>query len=505
MTDFSECLRAAIHATPERPVMEFKGRVFTAGELATYGDALIAMIEAAGVPEDAAIGIILRNRPIHAAVVQGLVAMRRPITTIYSMQSAQAIAADLDASRFAVVVADQEDWSEPVAAAARRNNTVAIALDLGAESAVELVGEPVGTISADYRRIVPEPGIEILSSGTTGTPKRILFPYRMLIRAVESITYGRGSETLSADIVTLPFTGIGGMCGVVAQPLVARYSALLEKFNVPEFVDAARRLRPTLLSGPPTIPRMLMDANVAPEDLSSVRYWYGGGSPFPPELQDEFEERYGIRTIWAYGATEFCGTVISWTIDLDREYRQAKRGAVGKALPGVELRVVDVQTHTVLTPGKAGYLEALIPAIRPDWIRTTDIVEIDVDGFVWHHGRGDGAILRGGFKILPEKVAEALLVHPAVLDACVVGLADRRLGEVPAAAVMLRDNALSVTEPMLIEHVRTLLPANHVPARICILPELPRTTSLKIDLSAVRYRIELEMGAENDAPAVNSA
>src|SRR3546814_3364780 len=138
-----------------------------------------------------------------------------------------------------------------------------------------------------FRTVGEEVGVELLSSGTTGKPKRLLFPYRMLVRAVESIRFGRGGTAQSADVATLPFTGIGGMCGLVASPIIGRYTALLEKFNVPEFVDSVRLLRPPVLSGPPTLPLMLIDAGLNRDDLSSVRHWYGGGATFPSELQDE--------------------------------------------------------------------------------------------------------------------------------------------------------------------------------------------------------------------------
>jgi hypothetical protein len=282
------------------------------------------------------------------------------------------------------------------------------------------------------------------------------------------------------------------MCGLIADPLIGRYTALLEKFNVDDFVDAVRRLQPTLLSGPPTIPRMLIDAKVPREDLASVRYWYGGGAPFTPELRDEFEAAFGIKAIWAYGATEFCGTLISWTPYLDAKFGKIKKGAVGKVLPGIEIRIVDMVTGAPLPPGQEGFLEALIPAVRDGWIHTTDIMTIDEDGFAWHRGRGDGAIMRGGFKVLPEKILFALQEHPAVLDVGVIGLPDHRLGQVPVAAVELRRDQPRPSEDELREHAKRLLPSHHMPVRIVIVDELPRTTTLKVNLAGVRALFETQ-------------
>jgi acyl-CoA synthetase (AMP-forming)/AMP-acid ligase II len=124
--------------------------------------------------------------------------------------------------------------------------------------------------------------------------------------------------------------------------------------------------------------------------------------------------------------------------------------------------------------------------VRPGWVRTTDVATVDSDGYVFHLGRHDGAIVRGGFKMLPEKIAEAIRSHPSVADAAVVGLADARLGAVPAAAVELRPNAAPVTPEDLLAHVRRALPAPQVPAKLLIVPALPRTSSLKASLADVR-------------------
>ena len=96
-----------------------------------------------------------------------------------------------------------------------------------------------------------------------------------------------------------------------------------------------------------------------------------------------------------------------------------------------QLRIVDPETGAELPRGEHGLLEAKVAPLGPDWIRTTDIASVDTDGFVTLHGRADGAINRGGFKILPETVRRVLISHPAVRDACVVAVPDRRLGQVP--------------------------------------------------------------------------
>ena len=484
--DFNETLKAELEGAADFILFEYKGRDYTRGRIADQARRLIALLDEAGVPADARIGVIVRNRVLHAATMLGLIAYGRPLTTIYAIQSPEAMAAEIMGTAFGAIVADGQDWSPQVVDAVSSAGAAGILLDHDAD----LVDYHPGLERAGpgpFSTMTGERGLEILSSGTTGKPKRILFPFRMLVRAVESVGAARDGGTPEPEVLTWPYGGIGGMCNLVAGVMMGRRTVLLDKFNVPEWLAGIKRHRPRVLSGPPAVARMALDAGVTREDLAGVGYFYGGGAPFSPELQEEFEAAYDIKVIWAYGATEFCGTIISWSPALHEEFRDAKKGAMGRALPGIRLRVTDVESGEPLAPGEVGYLEAVVPAVRgEEWIRTTDLAVIDEHGFVFHRGRGDGAIVRGGFKVLPEKIVTALQQHPSVLDAAVVGIPDARLGEVPVAAVELRADAPVVDADELREYARKVLVVHHVPTRILVLDALPRTTSLKADLGAIR-------------------
>jgi long-chain acyl-CoA synthetase len=128
----------------------------------------------------------------------------------------------------------------------------------------------------------------------------------------------------------------------------------------------------------------------------------------------------------------------------------------------------------------------LATRLGPHWLRTSDIALRDADGFLFHRGRADGAIVRGGFKLLPETLERTLQLHPAVAAAAALGVPGQHLGQVPAVAIQLR--AL-VPQPSIAEfeaHVRAHLPATYVPVVWRFVAELPRTSSLKIDRPALR-------------------
>ena len=161
-------------------------------------------------------------------------------------------------------------------------------------------------------------------------------------------------------------------------------------------------------------------------------------------------------------------------------------GAWVAAHAGCELRVVDQVAATVLGADEVGLLEVRASQLGGDeWIRTTDLARLDADGFLWIVGRADETILRGGMKVQPDVVRVALERDPAVRAAAVVGLDDARLGQVPVAAVELRDGSATSPEELL-EHARAISPKYELPVEILVVDALPRTPSAKVELAGVR-------------------
>jgi long-chain acyl-CoA synthetase len=154
------------------------------------------------------------------------------------------------------------------------------------------------------------------------------------------------------------------------------------------------------------------------------------------------------------------------------------------------LRIVDPESGAVLGSGEVGLLEVHAPRIQPDWIRTADLGMIDDDGFLFLSGRSDGAIMRGGFKVLPETIERALLLHPAVAEAAVVAVPDERVSQVPGAAVRLDSETPRPSVEDLTAHLRQHVMATHIPVHWRIVDQLPRNPSMKIDRPAVKALFE---------------
>jgi acyl-coenzyme A synthetase/AMP-(fatty) acid ligase len=287
-------------------------------------------------------------------------------------------------------------------------------------------------------------------------------------------------------IVNAPLVHVSGVFRVVQAVLDGRRIALLERFTVDAWADAVRRHHPKTVSLVPTALRMVLDADVAPDVFDSVRSVVSGTAPLDPDLADAFTARYGVPVLTSYGATEFGGGVAGWNLADHQRYGREKRGSVGRAHAGCELRIVDPERGTALGVDEVGVLEVRAAQLATDeWVRTTDLARLDADGFLWILGRADQTILRGGYKIQPETVRAALEHDPAVREAAVVGIRDDRLGAVPVAAVE-REPGMEVDEAALLELASGHLAPYEMPVAVSVLDELPRTESGKADLAAVR-------------------
>ncbi|MBV7477629.1 class I adenylate-forming enzyme family protein [Pseudomonas sp. PDM31] len=492
--DLALRIRSVLALAPESPALEYKQRWYSWAEMSSLMTQANDLLTNAGLGEGAPIGILLRNRPAHVTVLLQILASRRCVVTLNPFQSAEKIAHDLEATQIGALIADEQDWQAPaLQAAAQAKGCLGLSISSG--DTLTVAPQPGVGIKLDPATLpdLRETAVMMLSSGTTGPAKRIALPYAKFEASLsDAAHYEAGKATngltlkTSPAMLTIPLVHIGGMYFAVAAIVAARPIVILEKFSVLEWSQAVATYRPKMVSLPPTAIRMILDADVAKSDIDSLLAIRTGSAPLDPAMQIEFENRYDIPLLDAYGATEFAGAVAGWSLRDHREFAQHKRGSVGRAQPGCEVRIIDLVTHEVIDNNNIGLLEvrsAQVDATR--WVRTTDLAEIDDDGFIFIRGRSDSAIIRGGFKVLPRDVEHVLREHPAVKEICVVGLPDPRLGAVPVAALEVRPG-VDLDENQLIAFAREKLVAYQVPVRWMVVDNLPRTPSLKISQHEVR-------------------
>jgi len=447
-----------------------------------------------GVALHERVGIVARSRPSHVAAVWGLLAAERCATMIYGFQLAAKIAEDIVDLRAPLLLVDREDWSPTLAQAARAAGSAVLLLDEMSLAAPDGFNE-IGP-SAD-RACLPNVALQTLSSGTTGKPKRIDLAAATVATAAR--TAARQLEELAGPSATptptisiFPLCNISGLYTVIPHGLIGRPIDMLEKFQLEPWLELVRRHRPLGADLPTAAISMILAAEVAPEDLASLELVRSGASPLDPALHAAFEERYGTRIVLSYGASEFCGIVTTWTPEDIARFHSERRFSCGRAISGVAIRTRDAETGELLGPNRAGLLEVRVDRVGPEWIRTNDLVAIDDDGFVWFKGRADGAIMRGGFKIVPDTIEAALRRHPSIADAIVVGLTDARLGAVPAALVQPAPRGPAPSEAEVLAWARDHLAAFQVPVRVRVVAELPRTPSLKLSREGARLLLESE-------------
>lgn len=474
------------------PFARHDGSWFDHSWLAQFDQVLTDALDELGLSRSSTVGLIPRNRPHFAAALTRLMARLQPISMIYAFQSPAGIARDIASLKLGLILMDAADWNEELAAAARVGGSAILLLSTG-KNGTPMISSPEGLerIGSEERRTpFHEAGIEMLTSGTTGPPKRQLISYRLIEQSMvtehtEKAALDPERAAAMPGYIFAPFGNIAGIYQLVPLIVAGRPFVLAEKFTVGEWVETIRLCQPATIGLPPAGFRMVLDADVPVEALSCLKAINTGAAPLDPAVQKVFEARYGVPVLVSYGATEFGGPVTMMTLDLHREWATLKEGTVGRPWADAELRVVDAESGIALPAGNEGVLEVRVPRVGGGWIRTSDIALIDGDGFVFMRGRADGAISRGGFKVVPEVVAAALELHPAVAVAAVVGIPDERLGKLPVAAIELAKGATAPTSEELTAHARQHLFAMQVPVRFKIVDTLPRTPSLKISLRDV--------------------
>ena len=338
------------------------------------------------------------------------------------------------------------------------------------------------------------PALLMYTSGTTGRPKGALLSHANLIHAGRSVA--RAHELTRDDRVlsSLPLYHVNGQCIGTISPLVSGGSIVMpHRFSVSQWWSLVDAYRPTWLNVVPTIIAYLLNDSdrAAPQPAArrNVRFARSASAPLPPEHHRAFEARFGISVLEAMGLTE-CASV-AFANPLAPSERRL--GSPGKPL-GLEARVV-ASDGTPLPDGEQGEIELRGDNVMlryhkdPDatartlreagWLATGDLGYRDADGFYFITGRLKELIIKGGENIAPREIDEALLKHPAVLEAAAVGIPDRDYGQEILACVVLKHDC-ACTEAELRAHCLAELGRYKTPKTFRFVAELPKGPSGKV-------------------------
>jgi long-chain acyl-CoA synthetase len=336
------------------------------------------------------------------------------------------------------------------------------------------------------------------TSGTTGKPKGAILTHRNLLWTADVTAATVGFQPDDVILCPIPLFHLFALGACFLEILtVGATTVIHDRFSPERVLDAMERHRVTIFPGVPTMYAYLLNSPaLAAANTASLRFGITGGAIMPQKLIEETEAKLKINVLNMYGITE----TASWVSCVHHAVRQPF-GSVGKALPGLTVRVVDRQDRDV-PAGEIGEIivrgpnvmrgynhlpEATAEATRGGFYHTGDLGKMDGDGFLYVLDRLKDTIISGGYNIYPKEIEDVLYVHPAVLEAAVVGVPHEAKGEVPRAYVVRKEGEAATADEVL-AYLKTQLAAYKLPTSVEFIEAIPKTGSGKIRRVELRER-----------------
>jgi long-chain acyl-CoA synthetase len=356
-------------------------------------------------------------------------------------------------------------------------------------------------IESDFVPVVEREGSDlaalIFTAGTAGYPKAAMLSHRNLLVNIEQVRSVRGQDSRSDDVGlgVLPLFHIYGLNAMLGLSLAVGSSLILvERFDPVTALESIRSHRCTVVTGAPPMWAAWSTMPGVPSDtFASVRLVLSGASKLPEEVAEAFEERFGLQILEGYGLTEASPVV---TVS---DPAAPVRGSIGRPLPGIELRLVDDGEDALL--GDAGEIwvrgpnvfpgywedaEATAGALTDDgWLRTGDMAVADHEGNLRIVDRAKDLIIVSGFNVYPAEVESALLEHPGIEAAAVVGVDSPYSGETVKAYVVAAVGH-NLEEEEVIDFCATLIARYKCPTKVMFVDEIPQGLGGKILRRALR-------------------
>ena len=463
------------------------GRAVTYAQLRQQVESLAAQLNQFGLGRGDRIAMALPNglEVIASFLAASTVGTAAPLNPAYTLDEFKFYLEDTSARALILPSSGADE-----ARAAAGDDVLIIEVDLDSKGQVQFssTGNTGGGLDRDFPN-AGDTALILHTSGTTSRPKRVPLSHANLSTSARNV-----AETyeLTPDDVSLCVMPLFHVHGLVASTLATLFTGgsvvVPTKFNPLSFWPTVREHGVTWYSAVPTIHQVLLARakTSRPAGSEQLRFIRSCSAALAPQMMADIEQKFGVPILEAYGMTEAahqmasnplppgarkagsvgCGTAVEIAI-LDK---------AGEVLPQGEIGEVSIKGPNVFD-GYEGNAEANAESFTNGWFRTGDQGYLDSEGYLTLVGRIKELINRGGEKISPREIDEALLTHPAVAEAVCFGIADRVYGEEVAAAVVLKAPA---TEAELTAHCRSSLSDFKCPKTIYIVEEIPRTATGKI-------------------------
>jgi O-succinylbenzoic acid--CoA ligase len=427
---------------PDRVALLADGAEVTYAELEAEATWVARRLEAHGVRRGSLAALTMQPRREQVVLVHALMKVGAVLLPLGPQLSA--------AERAAVIAAEQPtvDLSDP----GELTQT---------EADLPLLGE----------HDLEAPCCRVLTGGSSGRPDPVELTYGNFLWSAVGSAFNIGVEPQDRWLCCLPLSHVSGLSIVMRSVIYGTTAVLHDGFEVDRVAAALEEDEVTVVSLVSTMLARLLEAGA---DLGRPRAILVGGGPVPKEPLEEAIGR-GATVVQTYGLTEACSQVTT----LAPAEARRKLGSAGRPLLTTRLRIRDGE---ILVQG---------PTVAPTrvdadgWLHTGDLGRIDEEGFLYVEDRIDDMIVSGGENVVPAEVEQALLRHPAVADAAVIGRDDPEWQQAVTAVVVLADGS-TATPDELRRHCAESLAGFKVPKRVELAAALPRTPSGKLLRRALR-------------------
>ncbi|MBP2664042.1 MAG: lcfB 1 [Firmicutes bacterium] len=341
-----------------------------------------------------------------------------------------------------------------------------------------------------------QPCVIIYTSGTTGSPKGAVLTHKNLVS--DAAAFGEMLPLTATDNVlcVLPmYHCFSWTCAVLVSLLCGASITILEAFAPKETIAAIKDYKVTVVYAVPPMYNVLARVGQS-QDLAGVKYFISGGASLPEKVAQQFADKYGQKIIEGYGLSEASPVVAL------NPAAKPKYCSIGKALPGLEVRVADSSGQT-LPPGMVGELVVRGPivmkeyfnlpadtanALKDGWLYTGDLAYQDSEGYFFIVDRLKDLIISNGENIYPREIEELLYAYPSIIEASVIGIDDELRGQVARAYIVLAEGQ-SFNKKAVREYLQANIAAYKIPRDFHVVEALPKNPTGKILKRVLREQV----------------
>jgi long-chain acyl-CoA synthetase len=491
---------AAFERRGDYEALLFEGRWHRSAELFDRACRVGTGLTELGIAPGDRVVVSMVNCPEVTMVYQALWragAVVTPATFLLTTPDLRHVIADSEA----VAVITTSDLADKVHEAADGLAHVRHVISSGPDGLGELESASPGAI---VERADDELAALLYTGGTTGRAKGVMLTHANLWFSGEAVQKASHVPGVHRSLMTLPLShsyGILVTIGGMHSP-ESPVTVLLRWFEPRTFLEMIAEHRLQTSAVVPSMLHLLLQQPLEEFDLGSLVYLGCGAAPLAAQTAAEIERRIpGVTVRQGYGLTETAALIAT------NPAGKEKPGSVGVPIPGAEVRITDEEDRA-LPVGEIGEIccrspavmqgywrspEATDETIRDGWLHTGDVGYLDEDGYLFIVDRKKDVIIRGGFNVYPRDVEDALLEHPAVVSAGVVGRPDERHGEEVVAFVALRA-ADAVSAEELVDWARERIGGYKYPREVQFLDAMPLTAVGKLDRKALRAQVRVPAG-----------